>query len=142
MAGNGACVTKTYLTAAEPTVRCRHTGMVEKCVRLKNGSWSPELRALAAPLLAPVLLHAQQEYGRHLADQRFVDLLASAPPSVDGTRPCAGPGGCFGAADRSGPLSWPQGPLPLPGPSWCPPSPQTRGPGGCHVRVPAPACGG
>jgi hypothetical protein len=44
------------------------------------GLWSPELRALAAPLLAPVLLHDQREYGRHLADQRFADLLASAPP--------------------------------------------------------------
>jgi hypothetical protein len=50
------------------------------------GFWSPELRALAAPLLAPVLLHAQRDYGRHLADQRFADLLASAPPSVEGTR--------------------------------------------------------
>jgi hypothetical protein len=37
--------------------------------------------ALAAPLLAPVLLPAQREYGRHLAD-----LLASAPPSFEGTR--------------------------------------------------------
>jgi hypothetical protein len=33
-------------------------------------------------------------------------------------------------ACRSGPLSWPWGPLPLPGPSWCPPSPRTRGPKG------------
>jgi hypothetical protein len=40
--------------------------------------WSPELRALDAPLLTPVLLHAQQEYARHLADRRFADLLASA----------------------------------------------------------------
>jgi hypothetical protein len=50
------------------------------------GLWSPELRSLAAPLLARVLLHAQQEYGRHLADQRFADLLASALPSFEGTR--------------------------------------------------------
>jgi hypothetical protein len=50
------------------------------------GLWSPELWELAAPLLAPVLLHAQPEYGRHLADQRFADLLTSAPPSFEGTR--------------------------------------------------------
>jgi hypothetical protein len=50
------------------------------------GLWSPELRALAAPLLAPVLLHAQQEYGRHVADRRFANLLASALPSLAGTR--------------------------------------------------------
>jgi hypothetical protein len=49
------------------------------------GLWSPKLRALAAPLLAPVLVRAQQ-YGRHLADQRFADLLASAPSSFEGTR--------------------------------------------------------
>jgi hypothetical protein len=39
-------------------------------------------------------------------------------------------------------LSGPWGPLPLPRPSWCPPSPRTKGPKGCHVRVSAPACGG
>jgi hypothetical protein len=50
------------------------------------GLCSPELRALAAPLLAPVLLHAQREYGRHVADRRFANLLASAPPSLEGTR--------------------------------------------------------
>jgi hypothetical protein len=47
------------------------------------GLWSPELRALDAPLLAPVLLHAWREYGRHLADRRFADLLASVPPSFE-----------------------------------------------------------
>jgi hypothetical protein len=47
---------------------------------------SPELRALDAPLLAQVLLQARREYGRHLADQQFADLLASAPPSFEGTR--------------------------------------------------------
>jgi hypothetical protein len=46
------------------------------------------------------------------------------------------------------PLRWPRrllrrwGPLPLPEPSWCPPSPRPRDPGECHVRVPTPACGG
>jgi hypothetical protein len=50
------------------------------------GLWSPELRALTALLFAPVLLHAQREHGRHLADQRFADLQASAPPSFEGTR--------------------------------------------------------
>jgi hypothetical protein len=50
------------------------------------GLWFPELWELAAPLLAPVLLHAQREYGCHLEDQRFADLLASAPPSFKGTR--------------------------------------------------------
>jgi hypothetical protein len=63
--------------------------LIARWVALHNaapGLWSPELRALAAPLLAPVLLHAQQEYGRHLADQRFADLLASAPPSFEGAQ--------------------------------------------------------
>jgi hypothetical protein len=46
----------------------------------------PGDRALAAVLLAPVLLHTHQEYGRQLVDQRFADLLASAPPSFEGTR--------------------------------------------------------
>jgi hypothetical protein len=50
------------------------------------GLWSLELRALDVPLLAPDFLHAQREYGRHPADRRFVDLLAPAPPSFDGTR--------------------------------------------------------
>jgi hypothetical protein len=50
------------------------------------GLWSPELQALDAPLLAPVLLHAQRENGRHLADRRFAGLLVSAPPSFEGTR--------------------------------------------------------
>jgi hypothetical protein len=50
------------------------------------GLWSPKLRALDAPLLAPVFLHAQLEYGRHLADQQLADLLASALPFFEGTQ--------------------------------------------------------
>jgi hypothetical protein len=50
------------------------------------GFWSPELRALDGPLLAPVLQYAQREYGHHFADRRFADLLASAPFSFEGNR--------------------------------------------------------
>jgi hypothetical protein len=50
------------------------------------GLWFPQLPALAASFLAPFLMHAQWKYGRHIADQRFLDQLASAPPSFDGTR--------------------------------------------------------
>jgi hypothetical protein len=46
----------------------------------------PELWALNATLLALVFLHAQREYGLHLADRRFADLLASAPTSSEGTQ--------------------------------------------------------
>jgi hypothetical protein len=35
------------------------------------GLWSPELWALDAPLLAPVLLHAQREYSQYLANWQF-----------------------------------------------------------------------
>jgi hypothetical protein len=48
--------------------------LVARWVALQDaapGLWSPEHWALAAPLLAPFLLHAQREYGRHRADQRF-----------------------------------------------------------------------
>jgi hypothetical protein len=92
---------------------------------------------------------------------RFFPALRSSPaiPSA-GHALASSSGGCASGLPVlvPAPLRWPRRPLrrcqtirppllalgllPLPRPSWCPPFPRTWGPGGCHVRVPAPGRGG
>jgi hypothetical protein len=50
------------------------------------GLWPGPARELEGTLLAPILVGAQRLYGRHLAEQRFASLLASAPDTYEGSR--------------------------------------------------------
>jgi hypothetical protein len=49
------------------------------------GLWPGPARELEGTRLAPILVDAQRLYGRHLAEQRFASLLASAPNSYGGS---------------------------------------------------------
>jgi hypothetical protein len=50
------------------------------------GLWLGPARELEGTRLTPILVDAQRLCGRHLAQQRFASLLASAPASYEGSR--------------------------------------------------------
>jgi hypothetical protein len=50
------------------------------------GHWSGPARELEGTRLDPILADPQRLYGRHLAEQRFASLLASAPASFEGSK--------------------------------------------------------
>jgi hypothetical protein len=50
------------------------------------GLWPGPAWEFEGTRLAPILVDAQRLYGRHLAEQRFASLLASAPASCKGSR--------------------------------------------------------